>query len=206
MLRTKRKLQLLAAFAGLLVSAAGLGCRGFFVNPTLTTITVDPQAPTIQIGQSPLQMVATGTYDDGSTATPTNLFWTSNPTSVATISTTGLVSPVSVGSATITASSANITGTTTVTVALANVTSIQVTPSNTSISQNSSESYTASATVSGQMNPVDITATATWTITVGATPGGTAVPSGLFTLSNTGTAEVVTPQSEHLLRCRMWSP
>jgi hypothetical protein len=30
---------------------------------------------------------------------------------------------------------------------------------------------------------------------VGSTPGGQQVPSGLFTLSNTGTAEVITPQS-----------
>ncbi len=190
MLRTKRKLQLLAAFAVLLLSAAGLGCRGFFVNPTLTTITVDPPTPTIQVGKQ-LPMVATGTYDDGSHGTPKNLFWSSTPTSVATIDNSGNLLAVGVGSATVTASSADITGTTTVTVALPNVTSIKLTPSSTSISQNTPQNYTAAATVSGQMNPVDITATATWTITV----GGAAVPNGLFTLSNTGSAEVVTPQS-----------
>lgn len=194
MLRTKRKLQLLAAFTVLLLSAAGLGCRGFFVNPTLTTITVDPPAPTVQVGKQ-LQMTATGTYDDGSVGTPKNLFWSSVPTSVATIDTSGNLLAVGIGSATITASSANITGTTTVTVALANVTSIQVSPSNTTVSQTTAQNYTATATVSGQMNPVDITATATWSLTVGATPGGAEVPDGLFTLSNTGTAEVVTPQS-----------
>jgi hypothetical protein len=194
MLKTKRKLQILAAFAVLFLSAAGLGCKGFFVNPTLTTITVDPPTPTVQQGKQ-LQMIATGTYDDGSTGTPKNLFWSSTPTSVATIDTSGNLLGVAVGSATVTASSANITGTTTVTVALPNVTSIKVSPSNTSIAQNGVQSYTAMATVSGQMNPVDITATATWTITVGASPGGAEVASGLFTLSNTGTAEVITPQS-----------
>jgi len=194
MLRTKRKLQLLAALAVLLLSATGLGCRGFFVNPTLTTITVDPPTPTVQVGKQ-LQMVATGTYDDGSSGSPKNLFWSSTPTSVATIDNSGNLLAVAVGSATVTASSANITGTTTVTVALPNVTSIKLTPSNTSVSQNTPQNYTAAATVSGQLNPVDITATATWTITVGATPGGAAVPNGLFTLTNTGTAEVVTPQS-----------
>ena len=194
MLRTKRKLQLLAAFSVLVLSAAGLGCRGFFVAPVLTTITVDPPTPTVLVGKQ-LQLVATGTYNDGSIGTPKNLFWSSTPTSVATIDTNGNLLAVAVGSATVTASSANITGTTTVTVALPNVTSIQVSPSNVSISQSKTQSYTAMATVSGQTNPVDITATATWTITVGATPGGGAVPSGLFTLTNTGTAEVVTPQS-----------
>jgi Bacterial Ig-like domain (group 2) len=195
MLRTKRRLQILAGFVALLLSAAGLGCKGFFVNPTLTTITVDPPTPTIQVGQQPLQMTAIGTYDDGSSNAPANLFWASSPASVATITSSGLLSAVGVGSATVTASSANVTGTTTVTVALPNVTSIKLTPSNTSIAQNGSQSYTAAATVSGQMNPVDITGTATWTITVGASPGGAAVPNGLFTLSNTGTAEVITPQS-----------
>jgi trimeric autotransporter adhesin len=195
MLRTKRKLQILAAFAVLLLSAAGLGCRGFFVNPTLTTITVDPPTPTVPVSDQQ-QMTATGTFNDGSSSTLTaNLFWSSTPTSVATISATGNVIGVSVGSATITASSANITGTTTVTVALANVTSIQVTPSNTSILQSGSQPYSAMATVSGQTNPVDITGTATWTITVGGSPGGADVASGLFTLSNSGTSEIITPQS-----------
>ncbi len=194
MLKTKRKLQVAAALTALLLSAVGLGCRGFFVNPTLTTITVDPPTPTVQVGKQ-LQMTAIGTYDDGSSGTPKNLFWSSDTTSVATIDDGGNLTGVGVGSATITASSANITGTTSVIVALPNVTSIKITPSNTSIAQNGSQSYTAAATVSGQMNPVDITATATWTLTVGSSPGGQQVPTGLFTLSNTGTAEVVTPQS-----------
>jgi len=32
----KRKLRLLAALTTLLMLALGVGCRGFFVNPTLT--------------------------------------------------------------------------------------------------------------------------------------------------------------------------
>ncbi len=195
MAKMKRKVQILGAFTVLLLSAMGLGCKGFFVNPTLTTITVDPPTPTVQVAKT-LQMTATGTFDDGSISTLSkNLFWASDDTTIATISDTGNVTAVSVGTATITASSANVTGTTTLTVALPNVTSIQVSPSNTSITQSDSKSYTASATVSGQMSPVDITGTATWTITVGGSPGGSAVPSGLFTLSNTGSAEIVTPQS-----------
>jgi trimeric autotransporter adhesin len=196
MLRTKRKFQILAALTALLLSALGLGCRGFFVNPTLTTITVDPPTPNIQTGQAPLQMTATGTFNDGSSSPlEKNVFWSSDATSVATITATGLLSPVAVGSATITASSVNITGTTTVNVTLPNVTSIQITPSNTSIAQSGVQDYTATATVTGQTTPVDITGTATWTLTVGSSPGGVAVASGLFTLSNTGTDEVITPQS-----------
>ena len=185
---TKRKLQLLAAFTVLLLCAVAVGCRGFFVNPTLTTITVDPPSPQVSQGSNQ-QMTATGTYDDGSVSTSvSNLTWSSTPTSVATInSNSGLLSGVSVGSATVTASSANITGTTTVTVVLANVTSIQVAPSSATITSNQTQPFTAAATVTGQTSQVDITATAIWSITV----SGAAAPSGLFGMTLTNNQEVI---------------
>jgi trimeric autotransporter adhesin len=185
---TKRKLQLLAALTVLLLCAVAVGCRGFFVNPTLTTITVDPPSPQVSQGSNQ-QMTATGTYDDGSVSTSvSNLTWSSTPTSVATInSTSGLLSGVSVGSATVTASSANITGTTTVTVVLANVTSIQVAPSSATITSNQTQPFTAAATVTGQTSQVDITATAIWSITV----SGAAAPSGLFGMTLTNNQEVI---------------
>src|SRR5947199_488221 len=62
---TTRKIQLLLAFAALAMLALSLGCRGFFVNPTLTGITVGPTA-TIQQGKT-VQMSATGNFDDGTT-------------------------------------------------------------------------------------------------------------------------------------------
>jgi trimeric autotransporter adhesin len=185
---TKRKLQLLAALTVLLLCAVGVGCKGFFVNPTLTTITVDPPSPQVSQGSNQ-QMTATGTYDDGSVSTSvSNLTWSSTPTSVATINaSSGLLSGVSVGSATVTASSANITGTTTVTVVLANVTSIQVAPSSATITSSQTQPFTATATVTGQTSQVDITGTATWTITV----SGAAAPSGLFGMTFTNNQEVI---------------
>jgi hypothetical protein len=184
----KRKLQLLAAFTVLLMFAFGAGCRGFFVNPTLTTLTVDPQSPQVQQGVS-LQMTATGTYDDGSVSTNVkNLSWSSTPTSVATINSgSGLLNAISTGSATITASAANVTGTTSVTVVLANVTSIQVSPSSATITTSGTQGFTALATVSGQASTVDITGTATWTLT----SAGAAVPSGLFSTTFSGSQEVI---------------
>lgn len=186
--RTKRKLQLLAAFTVLLLCAVGVGCKGFFVNPTLTTITVDPASPQVSQGANQ-QMTATGTFDDGSVSTSVaNLSWSSTPTSVATINaSSGLLSGVSVGSATVTASSANITGTTSVTVVLANVTSIQVAPSSATITSSQSQPFTATATVTGQTTQADITGTAIWTITV----AGAAAPSGLFGLTFTNNQEVI---------------
>jgi hypothetical protein len=185
---TKRKLQLLAALTVLLLCALGVGCKGFFVNPTLTTITVDPPSPQVSQGGSQ-QMTATGTFDDGSVSTSVaHLSWSSTPTSVATInSSSGLLSAVSVGSATVTASSANITGTTTVTVVLANVTSIQVAPSSATITSSQTQPFTATATVTGQSSQVDITGTAIWSITV----NGAAAPSGLFGMTLTNDQEVI---------------
>ena len=124
----KRKLPLLAAFTVLLVFAFGVGCTGFFVNPTLTTLTVTPASPQVQQGLT-LQMLATGTYNDGSVSTNVkNLSWSSSDTTVATISNSGLLSALSTGTATITATSATVTGTAAVNVVLANVTSITVSP------------------------------------------------------------------------------
>jgi hypothetical protein len=179
---------LLAAFAVFLTLVLGAGCRGFFVNPTLTTITISPTSPQVQQG-STQQMTATGTFNDGSINTNLkNLSWSSSPTSVATInSNSGLLSAVSTGSATITASSANITGTANVTVVLANVTSIQVSPSSATILTSQTAPFTAKATVSGQATPVDITGTATWTLT----SGGAAVPSGVLSMAFTNGQEVI---------------
>ena len=56
---------LLATLVGLLLVA---GCADFWVNPALTAITVTPITPSITVG-STVQMIATGTYSDGSTST-----------------------------------------------------------------------------------------------------------------------------------------
>ncbi len=79
MIRFKCQLQLLAALATLFLLALAIGCTGFFVNPTLTGVTVGPTA-TIQQGKT-VQMTATGTYNDGSTKTITSgVFWSSGTT------------------------------------------------------------------------------------------------------------------------------
>jgi len=162
----RKKLQLLGAFAALFSLALAVGCKGFFQNPTLTTITIGPATPSIQQGTT-LQMTAVGTYSDGSTNTLTKgVFWSSDTTSVATISSTGLVSAVSSGTSTITASASAVSATTSVTVVLGNVTAITVSPSNTSVLIGGTVPFTAKATISGGTT-ADITGTATWTVTQG---------------------------------------
>ena len=78
--------------------------------PTLTTITVTPTNSIILTGASQ-QFTATGTYSDGSTQNITSqAAWASSNTVVATITTGGLATGGSVGSATISATLTGVTG------------------------------------------------------------------------------------------------
>jgi trimeric autotransporter adhesin len=165
MLSNLRKLQLLVAFTTLLSLAGAVGCRGFFRDPQLTSITVGPQNVNLQQGDT-LQMTAVGNFDDGSTATLTSgVFWSSSDDAIATISQSGNVNGVSSGTVTISASSGATTGTTTVVVALNNVTAITISPNSAIAALGSSTtSFTCAATVSGGP-PVDVTSSVDWTVT-----------------------------------------
>jgi hypothetical protein len=90
MVSTRRKLQLVASFSVLLLAAVGVGCHGFFVDPTLTGITVSTlQSSTLSTAGSTAQMLASGTYDDGSNKNLTGVVtWSVNPAGFITMSTT----------------------------------------------------------------------------------------------------------------------
>jgi hypothetical protein len=180
MLSSKKKLQIVAAFATLLLFALGLGCSGFFVDPTLTGITVGPTA-TIQT-KGTVQMSAVGTYNDGSTKTlGSGVQWSSATPSVATVSSSGVVTGVSTGTSAITGSFQTQSNSATITVQVANIQSITVTPANPTIAQGSTEQFKAMAnTASG---PVDITTSATWNSS--NTAAGTMdTATGLFTAAS----------------------
>jgi hypothetical protein len=153
MLSGKQKFQLFAAFATLLTLALSVGCHGFFTNPTLTAIAVGPQA-TINQGTQ-VQMTAVGTYNDGTENTiQSGVNWSTSDQTIATINTGGLVTGVSPGSATITASDQAVNGSTTVIVDITGLTAIQVTPLNTSESTQTTVQYTATGTVNGKQVPL----------------------------------------------------
>ena len=142
MLSRKKKLQILAAFATLLLFAVGIGCSGFFVNPTLTGVTVGPQA-TINQGTT-VQMSAVGTYNDGSQSPITSgIFWSTDTPTIATVNTAGLVTGVSPGTASITAAAGTVNGSATVTVTITGLTQILVTPKTQSVTAPTSVQYTA---------------------------------------------------------------
>ena len=159
------RLKLIGAFAVLLSLALAVSCKGFFVNPTLTSVAVGPQNLSLNVTQQ-WQMSATGTYDDGTQKTlSSGVVWSSSDPNTASVGqTTGTVTAVQIGAATISASAGSCTacsGSTTVTVVLQGVISITVTPSNQSTTRGGATVfYTALAN-----GATDITnAGAVWTV------------------------------------------
>jgi len=191
MLNTKQKIKIAGALTALCLIAFGAGC-GWFVSPTLTSLSVGPTATIQQNGT--VQESAVGTYNDGSTQSLNNVLWSSSDTSVATISNSGLVTGISPGSATITGASGTVSGTATITVALSNVTGITISPTTASAVVNGgSHTFIATATISGG-SPVDVTATATWSIS--SVAGGTGTPTTSdFAVVQGQDPEVVTVES-----------
>lgn len=186
---SKNKLRLAGAFAALATLALAVSCTGFFQNPTLTTITIDPPTPTVNQGATQ-QLTATGTFQDGTTSTLTGgstcsgniVCWSSSDTTTATISTGGLVTGIQAGSATITAASGAIVGTATVTVDLTNVTNFQIcegsfgdtsscSSGSTALTWNATEGLSDTFIAQGSSNgeTVDLTVSSIWTVPSSAT-------------------------------------
>jgi uncharacterized protein YjdB len=162
----KHKLRLAGALAVLATLALAVACRGFFQNPTLTSIAIAPTAPQVQLGTT-TQLQVFGTYNDGSrNQVKTGIAWSSSAPTIASIGqTSGVLTGVQTGTATITADAQGLSSTATATVFLSGVTAITVTPTanSVSITTGSPANYTAKATVNGTQ--IDITGNATWTIT-----------------------------------------
>jgi trimeric autotransporter adhesin len=178
MLSSKKQLQLVAAFATLLLFAVGVGCNGFFVDPTLTGLAVGPQATISQ--NTTVQMTAVGTYNDGTQKPLTSgIFWSSSATNIATISTAGLVTGVTPGQATINAGAGTVSGSATVTVTITGLTSIKVDPTTQTVTAPKTLQYTATGTVNGKQE--DLTNIATW---------ATSDTTGLVNIDATGLVTV----------------
>jgi hypothetical protein len=159
----KQKLQVMGAFAALATLALAVSCRGFFVNPTLTGVSVGPSGLNLNVNQT-WQMTATGTYSDGSQKTlSSGVAWSSSDATAVSVSQGGLVTALSQGSSTITASSGGCsacTGSTSVSVVLQNITAITVSPSSQTATRNGTTVYfKATASPGG-----DITQGATWNV------------------------------------------
>ncbi|MBM9579257.1 Ig-like domain-containing protein [Leptospira sp. 201903070] len=168
-------------------NASGSHGLGFSLNPGTVTIsaliggiegytdfTVTP-AELVSISVTPIlsskakglteQFFATGTYTDNSTLDITNsVTWTSS-SSIVSISNTsgakGFAQTISIGTTIITATFGSISGNTTFAVTSAILTSIQVTPSDSSLAKGLVRIFTATGIYSDASN-LDITSSVTW--------------------------------------------
>jgi uncharacterized protein YjdB len=168
---------------------------------SLTSISVTPSNPLIAQSET-LQLVATGTFSDGSTQPLTSVVsWTSNASSVASVSNAplqqGLVTGLAPGSATITAQGfAGIKGSTTVTVSPIQTVSGQVATGSVPISGSQVTLYEAGSSYGGSPTAISTSTTdaigkflfgsfvcpssnpQVYAVAVGGIPGSATPPSG----------------------------
>ena len=163
------KIRVLGAFAALLTLALAASCEGFFVNPTLTAVSVGPQNLSLIINGTH-GMTATGTYSDGSQKTLTSgVTWSSSDSSTVSVGqSSGMVTGLKAGSATITGSAGSCSacsGSTTVTVAIQGVTSITVSPNQSPVTRGGSPVYFTAKTNTGT-DVTDPSGGTTWTVSL----------------------------------------
>ena len=143
------------------------GTAAVTINPvpvTLQSIAVTPANSTVEVGET-VQLLATGTYSDNSTADLTNsVSWTVNA-GVASVNSAGVLSTTSEGTVTVTATSGAISATAVVTIDPIPVTlqSIAVTPANSTIEVGEMVQLFAIGTYSDN-STADISSSVTWTV------------------------------------------
>ena len=96
------------------------------INPVVS-VSVIPALASVAAGQT-VQLTASPKDANGYTLTGRTVLWTSSNTSAATVDASGLVTGVGAGSATITAASENVQGTSAITVTSVAVASVSVAP------------------------------------------------------------------------------
>jgi uncharacterized protein YjdB len=139
-----------------------VGCGKFFVGAPLTSLLIGPLNPTVSVGHIQ-QMDATGVYEDNSRQAITNQAdWTSSDTAIATVSSSGLVTGVAIGTATISAYDLGYSASTTVTVTDADLISISISPTSATINSGQSQQFTAIGLLQTGRT-VDLTKSVTWT-------------------------------------------
>ena len=183
----KRKLGPIAAIVFL---AIAWGCTGFFVNPTLTSISITPNPVSVTVGQSQ-PLVATGSNNDGSSSNVTGqATWTSSDTNATFVklSSTGVVTGIqnTTTPVTVTATFKGISGTDSVTVGAQAVTITCGSCSGNSISI-TSNGGTGSAVDFTSNVAADWTSSNSSIITISGT--GTTSPSATLG-GNTGTVTI----------------
>lgn len=190
----------ITATCGSLTAAANLAVT----NATVVSIAVTPLNPTLVIGLFQ-QLTATGSFNDGTTQDISGVVtWSSSAPAVASANSAGLVSGMSEGSATISASFESVLGNSTVAVQAPSLVSISVTPGNPVIANtttanffvvgyyNDGSTQTLTNAVWSSSNPA--VATMSGNLAAAQQPGTTTITAvlGSFTASTTLTVTSAT--------------
>lgn len=163
----------------------------------VATVVVTPAAPNVNVGQT-VQLTATPYSSTGQAITGRPVTWTTNAATIATVSSSGLVTGVSAGNAVITATIEGKTGTANVTVQV-QIASITISPSSATVNVAWTTTLTATArSANGQaISGVQFTWSSSNTSVATVSPAGvvTGVAPGSATISasaggKTGTATI----------------
>ena len=175
----------------IIVVMSGCGGGGSSSPPSLVSIAVTPSNQSVALITTQ-QFAATGSYSNSGTQDLTSsVTWRSTNTGVATISTTGLATPVAAGQTTIKAVFGNISGQTTMTVTTATLVTIAVTPARTIIAPGATQAYAATGTFTGN-TAQNLTTQVFWSSTVPsvATISNAAGSKGVATAVGPGTTRI----------------
>ncbi len=145
------------------LSACGGGSQSSPSNPVLQSVKVSGTSANLTVGQAQ-QMKATGTYNTGTSQDVTgSATWTSSDSTVATVTTGGMLTAKAAGTCSITAKIGATSGSSNISVAPALV-SISVTPASVSVAPGTNQQFIATGNYSdgSQQN---LTGSATWTST-----------------------------------------
>jgi uncharacterized protein YjdB len=168
--------------------------------PVVTTVTVSPASASVAVGATSV-LQATVKDQNGNAMTGQTVTWATNNAAAATVSSTGVVTGVAAGSATITAGSSGVSGTSAITVTAGPppppvVTTVTVAP--TSASVVAGATTTLQATVKDQNGNAMTGQTVTWSTnnaaaaTVNSSGVVTGVAAGSATITATSSGKIGT--------------
>jgi uncharacterized protein YjdB len=173
------------------ITASSEGKAGS-TNVTVSVIPVarvDVQPTTVSLNPAQTSQLTATAYDQANNVLQRSVSWTSSNQSVATVSTSGLVTAVSTGNATITATAGGVSGSAVVSVANVPITSVTVTPTTPNMFPGDQLTLTATArdgagnVITGR--PTTWNSSNTAVATVNATGQVTAITTGAATITAT---------------------
>ncbi|HET7749945.1 MAG TPA: Ig-like domain-containing protein [Terriglobales bacterium] len=157
----------------------------------LVGIAILPSNPRIE-ARTFVKFTAVGTFSDGSTGSNlAGVSWKSSTPRVASMRSSGTAFGKKTGSATITASASGLKGTTTLTVSNGTLVSLAITPANSTVSNGSTQQFTATGTFSDSTTQ-DITLNVHWSSSHASVATIANAPStaGLATTAGVGTTTI----------------